>query len=271
MALRLVTWNINSIRLRLESLAQLVHITHPDILCLQETKVVDAQFPLEAVQSLGFDHVLFWGIKGYNGTAILSRLPLSQEQRRLWCDREDARHLVTRITCDSAIDLPSIELHNFYVPAGGDTPDPDTNDKFAHKLAFLKEMAAWFAAADPSLPRLLVGDLNVAPLETDVWSHKQLLNVVSHTPIEVDHLRHVFGSLDWVDAIRHLLGDEEKIFTWWSYRARDWEKSDRGRRLDHIWLTKNLQPYLRSATVLKEVRGWDKPSDHAPVLADFSS
>ena len=116
---------------------------------------------------------------------------------------------------------------------------------------------------------MVAGDFNIAPLENDVWSHKQLLKVVSHTPIEVDKLSDFQRSIDWVDAIRHFVPETEKCYTWWSYRNRDWKKSNRGRRLDHIWLTKPLLPFLKSYEILNEARDWEKPSDHVPVIIDM--
>ena len=116
---------------------------------------------------------------------------------------------------------------------------------------------------------ILVGDLNIAPLPTDVWSHKQLLSVVSHTPVEVELLTAMQQSLPWVDAIRHLIPPEEKVFSWWSYRSPDWSRNDRGRRLDHIWVTEPLRSKLRSALLAKECRSWTQPSDHVPVMVDL--
>jgi exodeoxyribonuclease-3 len=116
---------------------------------------------------------------------------------------------------------------------------------------------------------ILAGDLNVAPLETDVWSHKQMLKVVSHTPVEVEHLSAVQGTRPWVDAMRRFVPPEEKLFTWWSYRARDWRASDRGRRLDHVWTTPDLEHRAKGVTVVKDARGWEKPSDHVPVILDL--
>jgi exodeoxyribonuclease-3 len=163
------------------------------------------------------------------------------------------------------------ELHSVYIPAGGDIPDPAVNDKFAHKLRFVDEMTRWWAAErSPDRRMILVGDLNIAPLETDVWSHKQLLDVVSHTPIEVEKMGAMQRSIGWVDAMRRFVPPEQKLFTWWSYRAADWQASDRGRRLDHVWVTPPLVPALRGMQVLREVRGWEpKPSDHVPVLVDL--
>jgi exodeoxyribonuclease III len=264
MALRLMTWNVNSVRLRIAALERLVATFNPDLLCLQETKVVDDNFPRAPLAALGYKHMLLHGMKSYNGVAILSRLPLSDVTTKSWCDRHDCRHVVAK--------LPgNIELHNVYVPAGGDIPDPAANEKFAHKLRFLDELTDWFRADGIDGRRsILVGDLNVAPLETDVWSHKQLLGVVSHTPVEVARFEKLQAAWNWVDAVRHFVPPDQKLFSWWSYRARDWSASDRGRRLDHVWVTPSLTGALSSIQVLREARGWTLPSDHVPVIADFA-
>ena len=182
MALRVITWNINSIRLRIANVQRLVMEWAPEVLCLQETKTPDDLFPREVFEVLGYRHMLVHGMKGYNGVAILSRIPFQSPRTRAWCARADCRH--------ASVELPGgIELHNIYVPAGGDEPDPERNPKFAHKLKFLDEVTAWFAAErQDGRSMIAVGDLNIAPLESDVWSHKQLLTVVSHTPIEVERL-----------------------------------------------------------------------------------
>jgi len=114
-----------------------------------------------------------------------------------------------------------LTLHNFYVPAGGDEPDETINPKFAHKLGFLDEMTEWIKTKGVAKGRaILVGDLNIAPLEHDVWSHKALLKVVSHTPIEVEKLNKVFEAGEWIDSMRRFVPADEKLYTWWSYRAR---------------------------------------------------
>lgn len=261
--MRLVTWNVNSIRLRLEQLREMDEILRPDVLCMQEIKVADPLFPHEALAALGYAHRAIRGMKGYNGVAIASRLPLEDIHTPSWCGRDDCRHLIARVG--------GVELHCLYVPAGGDIPDPDVNEKFAHKLAFLDELTAWFGQLpDKGAPRVLVGDLNIAPLETDVWSHRQLLKVVSHTPVEVDKLAGLQSSLDWVDAVRHFIPPEQRLYTWWSYRSSDWEASDRGRRLDHVWVSPGLVPRLAGAQVFKASRRWQPPSDHVPVVVDLA-
>ena len=268
-SLRIATWNINSVRLRHPLIAGIVAALDPDVLCLQETKCPDELLPRAELQALGFPHVAAKGMKGYNGVAVLSRIPFVQRDNDPdWCLKGDCRHLGVEL------DAPGgpVELHDFYVPAGGDVPDPEVNDKFAHKLRFLDEMTAWWpAAAKAGRPAVLAGDLNIAPLEHDVWSHSQLLDVVSHTPVEVAKLAALQGTLGWIDAARTFVPAEEKLYSWWSYRAADWRASGRGRRLDHIWITPDLGDALKACTILGGVRGWEpKPSDHAPVIAELA-
>ena len=260
--MRLVTWNINSLRLRLDLLRRLVREEQPDVICLQEIKVADGAFPELELRALGYPNILRHGMKSYNGVAILSRLPFLARDPQDWCARSDSRH--GRVVLGGDLDL-----QNFYVPAGGDEPDPARNVKFAHKLQFLDEVRAHFARGRPPRRAILVGDLNVAPLEHDVWSHKQLLRVVSHTPIEVEKLSAIAAAGRWVDAARHFVPETEKLFSWWIYRSPDWTRNDRGRRLDHIWVTPDLRRELKSLRIRRDMRSWPQPSDHVAVVLDL--
>ncbi|MFC7047695.1 exodeoxyribonuclease III [Emcibacter nanhaiensis] len=259
---RLATWNINSVRTRLELVDQFIREAAPDILCLQETKVQDHMFPVKFFAERGYEHAALAGQKAYHGVATFSRIPFENRGRIDWCGKGDARHV--------EVVLPGgVALHNFYVPAGGDEPDAAINDKFAHKLDFLDEMTRWSEDLPKDGKHILVGDLNIAPLEQDVWDHKKLLKVVSHTPIEVERMKDLQVAHDWQDVMRQFVPEEEKLYSWWSYRARDWQAANKGRRLDHIWVSPALKDTPRSMQVMEDARGWERPSDHAPVLVDF--
>jgi len=263
--LTIATWNINSVRLRRGLVETFLKEHAPDVLCLQETKCPNDAFPSSAFAKLGYTHTAIHGQKGYHGVATLSRLPIREANSLDFCHKGDCRHVETVIDAGSM----RVRLHNFYVPAGGDEADPEINPKFRHKLDFLEEMRAIHAGDAGADASVLVGDLNIAPLKNDVWSHKQLLKVVSHTPVETETLEDVRQSGGWADLMRHKIPADQTLFTWWSYRARDWAASNRGRRLDHIWGSHNLPSRLEDITVLHEARGWEKPSDHVPVLARF--
>ena len=263
----IATWNINSVRLRIGLVARYLDEHRPDVLCLQETKCPDANFPHAAFRDAGYPHIAISGQKGYHGVAVVSRVPFTGSSTRDFCSKGDARHL--RVGLGGKAE--GVELHNFYVPAGGDEPDPEINPKFAHKLAFIDEMAEWATENKADGRRaILVGDLNIAPLEHDVWSHRALINVVSHTPVEVEKLKRAQAAGAWVDALRKFVPADQKLYTWWSYRSPDWSNANKGRRLDHIWVSPALEPAVESMQVLREARGWERPSDHAPVKATFS-
>lgn len=261
--IRIISWNINSVRLRCADIARLAKKLKPDILCLQETKCPDDVFPAIDIAAMGYPHQHYWGMKGYNGVAILSQLPLADLRKHPHCGQHDARHISCRIDGKSQ----SWALHNVYVPAGGDIADPKLNPKFAHKVAFLEELIDWSQHINEAC--LVAGDFNIAPLEHDVWSHRQLLKVVSHTPVEVAMIERMRDAADWCDTVRHIAGDHDKIYSWWSYRAQDYLTSNRGRRLDHIWINRSLCDHLRAAFIADDVRGWPRPSDHAPVVCDL--
>ncbi|MEO9576585.1 MAG: exodeoxyribonuclease III [Tateyamaria sp.] len=260
MPFTLATWNINSVRLREPIVLKLLKEQGPDVLCLQECKSPVDKIPREGFAALGYKHMVARGDKGYNGVATLSKTPIEEVGAFDFASLGHARHIAGRLE-------NGVTIHNFYVPAGGDVPDREKNEKFGQKLDYLTDMRAHFAANAPS-KAILVGDLNIAPREDDVWSHKQLLKIVSHTPIEVDHLAEVQEAGKWVDITRQNI-PEGLLYSWWSYRAKDWSAADKGRRLDHIWATSDISNAGHSSRILRDVRGWEKPSDHAPVFATF--
>lgn len=267
MPITLTTWNINSVRLRINLVAKFLRAARPDVLCLQETKCPDAAFPVKRFKRLGYEHIAINGQKGYHGVAVVSRIPFDAIERRSFCGKSDSRHI--QVTFGEKANLREpITLHNFYVPAGGDEPDPEINPKFEHKLSFLDEMTSGDEfRPQPKERAIVVGDLNVAPLEHDVWSHKTLLKVVSHTPIECAKLTAFQSAGQWIDVARAVMPEPEKVYTWWSYRAPDWAAANKGRRLDHVWVSQALGDRFHSFKIARAARGWTRPSDHVPVTA----
>ena len=260
MAFTIATWNINSVRLRAPLVHRLMTEEAPDILCLQECKAPVDLIPLDGFRNLGYTHAVARGQKGYNGVAILSKLPLQEVGAHDFVDLGHARHVAARLES-------GVTIHNFYVPAGGDVPDREANVKFGQKLDYLTAMRDHFRAERPERS-ILVGDLNIAPREDDVWSHKQLLKIVSHTPVEVEHLGQAQEAGRWVDITRSNV-PEGLLYSWWSYRSPDWDAADKGRRLDHVWATPDIANAGHGSRILRAARGWNQPSDHAPVFATF--
>lgn len=260
-SLKIASWNINSVRARAEIVQKFLTEEAPDILCLQETKVRDTEFPRELFQRLGYKHLFICGQPMHHGVAIVSKVPLREDHRHDWQDNGEARHIGVLLE-------NGVRLENVYVPAGGDIPDREQNVKFGQKLDFVARMTRWSDALDR--PTIIVGDFNIAPLACDVWSHKQLLNVVSHTPIEVEALTRLQDSNDWVDLGRHFHPAPQRLHTWWSYRSPDWSKNDRGRRLDHMWATAEIAKQAVAHRVYEPCRNWARPSDHVPLMTEFA-
>jgi len=260
MPFTIATWNINSVRLREGLVARLLRDEGPDILCLQECKTPVEQFPSDIFTALGYRYRVARGQKGYNGVAILSRLPIVDAGDQDFARLGHARHVAARLQ-------NGVTIHNCYVPAGGDIPDREVNAKFGQKLDYLTDLRDW-ARWDVPQRAILVGDLNIAPREDDVWNHKALLKIVSHTPIEVDHLEQARAAGHWVDVTRADI-PQGLLYSWWSYRAPDWDTADKGRRLDHVWATPDIASAAHGSRILRPARGWDQPSDHVPVFATF--
>ena len=263
--LKIASWNINSVRARIGIVERFLKEEQIDILCLQETKAADDAFPADDFRRMGYVHQRLHGQRMHHGVAILSRVPFRDASddcwRFDWQDNGEARHVGVWLEA-------GFRLENVYVPAGGDIPDPEVNPKFRQKLAFVERMTQW--ASCLSEPTLLVGDFNIAPLPEDVWSHKQLLDVVSHTPVEVDALARLLAAHDWVDLGRHFYPAPARLHTWWSYRSPDWTVNDRGRRLDHMWASEVVAAKATAHTVHEACRNWLKPSDHVPLVTEFA-
>ena len=259
--LKIVSWNINSVRFRLELVERFLKEEQPDILCLQETKVVNNDFPAGMFRQLGYNHHVIHGQPMHHGVAILSRIPIREDASHDWQDNGEARHVGALLDC-------GVRLENVYVPAGGEVPDTTVNSKFMQKLNFLDRMIRW--SEQLKQPTILLGDFNIAPLECDVWNHKALIDVVSHTQVEIDLLNKLQQSHGWADLGRKFIPAPEKLFTWWSYRARDWQASNRGRRLDHVWASPEIASTAKSHRIHLASRSWMKPSDHVPLITEFT-
>jgi len=264
--LSVATWNINSARLRLPIIERYLGDHAPDILCLQEIKCQEHQFPAEALAKLGYEHQAVCGQKGYHGVATVSRVPIREYARHDWQANGEARHVGVEVV-GAEVDGKPMRVDNVYVPAGGDEPDREKNPKFGQKLDFLARMTDWAKAIEA--PTLIVGDFNIAPMESDVWNHKQLLKVVSHTPIEVETLQGFKDAHGWVDLGREFIRDPDRYYSWWSYRSKDWRVNDRGRRLDHMWASPPLAAKATGHRLLEDARSWEKPSDHIPLVTEF--
>ena len=240
----------------------------PDILCLQETKCPNDKLPLKELQAFGYPFVVHMGQKGYNGVAILSRYPFAETERdgdvRPPGCPPHHRHLEPRGQGGGGARR---SITSMCPPAATFPIRASTRNSATSSISWPRCAPGADKAKPTSQPAILVGDLNVAPLEHDVWSHKQLLDVVSHTPVETAALEELRQEAEWIDAMRVLRPEPEKIYSWWSYRSPDWAAADKGRRLDHIWLSKGMQDTIRSIDVTRDTRGWDRPSDHAPVTA----
>jgi exodeoxyribonuclease-3 len=256
----IATWNINSVRLRIDQVERFLAQEQPDVLCLQEIKCTAELFPRDMFERLGYGHIAIHGQKGYHGVATVSRIPLGEPDRHDWQDNGEGRHVGVELIGHNLF------LENVYIPAGGDIPDRDANPKFGQKLDFLERMTRWSERLDR--PTLLVGDFNVAPLECDVYNHKALLKVVSHTPIEVETLDRLARAHDWVDLGRKHIPAPARNYSWWSYRSF-WRDKDQGRRLDHMWASPALAERSREHRLVEETRRWDQPSDHVPLITRF--
>lgn len=268
-SIKIATWNVNSVRKRIKLLARFAEEAAPDVICLQEIKCRDAEFPMSDIRSMGYEHVAVNGQKGYHGVATLSKFPLKQQDAIDFIGSGESRHVSIKVELPEPAAAPLI-LHNFYVPAGGDEPNPEVNQKFKDKLAYFEALTRWGKnqKRKKTARIMAVGDLNVAPLEEDVWSHKKMLKIVSHTPVEVELFERARAAGGWDDVMRRFVPADEKLYTWWSYRARDWAAADRGRRLDHAWASPALADDVVSMSVLRDMRGWSEPSDHVPVVMD---
>ncbi len=255
--MQVVTWNVNSLRQRLEHLARYVELTQPDVLCLQETKVVDKLFPHDVAEELGYTHRLIHGQKTYNGVAILSRLPMEDAVAGFTIGEADPQARLVRAT------IEGVRIYNCYVPNGS----PVGSAKFRYKLDWLKRLKKELDA-DAHPDTLVCGDMNIAPDDADVYDPFEADDELLATPAERNTLKRVLGkNLKDVYRARNPFATE---FSWWDYRANAF-RNNHGYRIDHIYLTDTLMKRAGEVTIDRVTRTWDKPTDHAPVRVELKA
>lgn len=255
--MKIATWNVNSIKSRIDQVLKWCGTAQPDVLCLQETKVVDEKFPVTRFKALGYSHTALLGERGYNGVAIVSKLPLTDIQENLPGEKKPAQSRLIAATVDG------LRIVNVYGPHGTSQGTP----KYQFKLDWITRLRKFFDkkfSTDENV--VLCGDLNVAPHELDVWSVPAWRGKLHFTKPERDAIQYL-KKWGFVDLFRQINGDEQE-FSWWSNFRNDFEK-DRGLRIDHIWASPPLAERCLDCWIDKVPRGWEHPSDHAPVVAEF--
>ncbi|MBO6719702.1 MAG: exodeoxyribonuclease III [Rhizobiaceae bacterium] len=264
--MKIATWNINGVRARIDNLIQWLSDASPDIVCMQEIKSVDENFPRFEIEALGY-HVETHGQKGFNGVAILSKMRFDEVNRRLPGDDgdEQARFMEGVFSVRDAKGRPTaLRVVSLYLPNG----NPVGSDKFPYKLGWMARFEAW--SADRLMleePLVLAGDYNVIPQPEDAKNPEVWVNDALFQPESRGALRKL-ESLGFTDAVR-VCSDSPGIYTFWDYQAGAWQKNN-GIRIDHLMLSPEAADNLRATSVDKRVRAWEKPSDHVPVIADLA-
>jgi exodeoxyribonuclease-3 len=258
--MRIATWNVNSIKQRLDHLATFAKSADPDVICLQELKCVDEAFPRAEVEALGYN-VVTHGQKAYNGVAILSKRPLEDVRRGLPGDESDeqARYLEGVISTSTG----AVRVASIYLPNG----NPIGTPKFDYKLAWMDRLRA-HAKSLLALeePLVLCGDYNVIPEPKDALDPAAWTNDALFQPESRARFRELLN-LGFLDAVG-ACSDQPGLYSFWDYQAGAFQRNN-GIRIDHLLLSSQAQDKLRTASIRKEVRGWDKPSDHVPVMVDL--
>lgn len=254
--MKIATWNVNSINVRLEQLLTWLGETGTEVICLQETKCVDESFPFEAIENAGYK-VAFTGEKSYNGVAILSKFELEDVQKNFHDDELEAPKRLIAAT------INGIRIVNTYIPNGTEL----WSDKFKFKLDWLQRLRRMFdETCDLEGDVLLCGDFNVAPEELDVWNVKAWEGKLHFSKPERAAIHHVKQG-GFVDVFRELNGDL-KEFSWWNYREGAYPRNH-GLRIDHIWTSRSLADKCVGCWIDRTPREWERPSDHTPVVAEF--
>jgi exodeoxyribonuclease-3 len=254
--MKIATWNVNSILARLPHVTRWLESAQPDVLCMQETKCADEKFPTLDFKAVGYDCVIF-GQQSYNGVAILSKAGCASVQRG-YADDDATAH--SRLL---AADVGGIRVINVYIPNG----QVVGSEKYQYKLNWMKRLRELLDESyDPTTPVLLCGDFNVAPEERDVHDPRLWQNRILFSGPERAALQHI---KDWgfTDTFR-LHTEEGGFYSWWDYRAGGFRRN-LGLRIDHVWVSAPLAARSRMTLIDKEPRSWERPSDHAPVVAEF--
>ena len=263
--MQIATWNVNSIRTRLDQVQAWLQDAQPDLLCLQETKVDDPLFPHEVFEAQGYQ-VHFHGQKAYNGVAIVSRQPLEDVRRGFTGELpEDAEalQLGEQKRVISAL-VNNIRIVNVYVPNGSALK----SEKYPYKLEWLSCLNRYLSAqAKRDEPLCLVGDFNIALEARDIHHPERLTGGIMASELEREALLNVLGER-LHDAFR-VFEPDANHWSWWDYRSGAWDR-DQGWRIDHIYLCDELLSQARSCVIHKHLRGHEKPSDHAPVTVDLN-
>jgi len=255
--MKIATWNVNSINIRMDVMLNWLAETQTDVVCLQETKTVDENFPATAFKMAGYEAV-FMGQKSYNGVAIISRHPIEDVQKNFIDDDDESPKRLIAAT------INGIRIVNTYIPNGTEI----WTDKFTFKLDWLQRLRRFFdETCDQNKDVLLCGDFNVAPDELDVWSVPVWEGKLHFSKPERAAMHHV-KQWGFVDVFRKMNGDLQE-FSWWNYREGAWQRN-RGLRIDHIWTSKSLADQCSGCWIDKAPRALEKPSDHAPVIAEFT-
>lgn len=255
--MRVTTFNVNSLNARMEQLERFVREERPDVLCLQETKLTDDRFPVDAMAALGFPHVVYTGQKSYNGVALLSKTPITDPQTD-FLDGEP--HPDRRIVAGT---VEGIRIYGLYCPNGTQLG----SDRFYGKLAWFRRLRKELDDhLDPSGDVLLTGDFNITPADNDTWDPFGTEGQLHCTEEEREVLEHLmaFGLTDaWRVLNPFFVG-----FTWWNYQRMGFQRNQ-GLRIDHMLLSESLMARTDAVTIHQDVRGWERPSDHAPVSVDL--
>jgi exodeoxyribonuclease III len=258
--MKITTWNVNSLTARLQHVLDWTAANPVDVLCLQELKLTDDKFPLEALRSAGYPHCAVFGQKTYNGVAIMSREPIRDITRNI-AGFADEHARVIGVTMDS----PAGELRvvNGYFVNG----QARGTEKFEYKMSWLRGLRDCVREELERHRRLvLLGDFNIAPEDRDSWDPEALRDTIHHTTEERDHFRRLLG-LGLCDSFR-LFEQPERSFSWWDYRMLGYQKN-RGLRIDHILVSEALKPLVKGCTIDRAPRKWKQPSDHAPVTVEL--